>query len=97
MQVRSRPDPRFKPGLYSTDASDWGRHRCFERARVSLRTVSSHLDPVPELPEDEIAWFDDGGVEPLPRPVWWRWVAVVLVVALVVATPFAYALYRVFH
>jgi hypothetical protein len=47
------------------------------------------------LPEDEIAWFDDGGVEPLPRPVWWRWVAVVVVIALVLATPFAYALYRV--
>jgi hypothetical protein len=47
------------------------------------------------LPEDEIAWFDDGGVEPLPRPDWWRWVAVVVVIALVLATPFAYALYRV--
>ena len=97
MQMSSRPDPRFKPGLYSTDASDWGRHRCSERARVSLRTVRSHLDPVPELPEDEIAWFDDGGGEPLPRPVWWRWVAVLVVIALVLATPFAYALYRVIH
>jgi hypothetical protein len=59
--------------------------------------VSRHLNPVPELPEDEIAWFDDRGGEPLPRPVWWRWVAVVVVIALVLATPFAYALYRVFH
>jgi hypothetical protein len=49
------------------------------------------------LPEEEIAWFDDRDEEPLPRPVWWRWVAMVLVIALVVATPFAYALYRVFH
>jgi hypothetical protein len=30
----------------------------------------------------------------LRRPPWWRWVAVVLIVSLVVATPFAYALYR---
>jgi hypothetical protein len=49
------------------------------------------------LPEEEIAWFDDRDEEPLPGPVWWRWVAMVLVIALVVATPFAYALYRVFH
>ena len=30
-------------------------------------------------------------------PVWWRWVAVVVVVALVVATPFAFALSRLLH
>jgi hypothetical protein len=56
--------------------------------------VSRHLDPVPELPDDDFLRFDDGDEEPLPRPVWWRWVAVVVVIALVVATPFAYALYR---
>ena len=48
-----------------------------------------------ELAEDDIGWFDDGSQEPLRRPVWWRWVAVVVVIALVVATPAAYALYRV--
>ena len=48
-----------------------------------------------ELPEDDIGWFDDGCHEPLRRPVWWRWVAIVVVIALVVATPAAYALYRV--
>jgi hypothetical protein len=37
-------------------------------------------------PDDDDAW--------LRRPPWWRWVAIVLIVALVVATPFAYALYR---
>jgi hypothetical protein len=58
--------------------------------------VSRHLDPVPELPDDEIDWFD-GDEPPLPRPVWWRWVAVVLVIALVVATPFVYVLSRVLH
>jgi hypothetical protein len=60
-----------------------------------LRTVSRHLDPVPELPEEGIEWFDNGDEGLLARPVWWRWVAVVVVIALVVATPFADALYRV--
>jgi hypothetical protein len=31
---------------------------------------------------------------PPRRPTWWRWVAVVVVIAMVVATPFVYALYR---
>jgi hypothetical protein len=39
------------------------------------------------------AWPDDDDAR-LRRPPWWRWVAIVLIVALVVATPFAYALYR---
>ena len=59
--------------------------------------VNRHPEPGSELPEDEPSWFDDGDEEPLPRPVWWRWVAVVVVISMVVATPFAYALYRVFH
>ena len=58
--------------------------------------MDRHPEPGSDLPEDEISWFDDVD-EPLPRPVWWRWVAVVVVIALVVATPFAYALYRVLH
>ncbi len=54
------------------------------------------MDPVPDVPEDEASWLDDEEEwEPLERPVWWRWVAVGLVLALVVATPFAYALYRI--
>jgi hypothetical protein len=56
--------------------------------------MSHHLDPVPDVPENEIDWFDDVQ-EPSPRrPAWWRWVVVVVVVAMVVATPFIYALYR---
>jgi hypothetical protein len=56
--------------------------------------VSHHLDPVPDVPENEIDWFDDGEDPPSQRSAWWRWVAVVVVVAMVVATPFIYALYR---
>ena len=55
--------------------------------------MSHHLDPVPDVPEDEIDWFDEDE-EPSRRPPWWRWVAVVVVIAMVVATPFVYALYR---
>jgi hypothetical protein len=58
--------------------------------------------PFPAGPEDlaEGGWSDgddgdDGDdVYALRRPPWWRWVAIVLIVSLVVATPFAYALYR---
>jgi len=57
--------------------------------------VDRHREPGSELPDDEFDRFDDGDEEPLRRPVWWRWVAMVVVIALVVATPFAYALYRV--
>ena len=57
--------------------------------------MNRHPEPGSDLPEDEISWFDDGADEPLRRPVWWRWVAVVVVIAMVVATPVAYALYRV--
>jgi hypothetical protein len=53
--------------------------------------VSRHLDPVPWSPEDVDPFSEDD--EPLRRPRWWRWVALVVAIALVVATPFAYALY----
>ena len=59
--------------------------------------MERHPGSASDPPEDEIDWFDDADPEPLPRPVWWRWVAVVVVIALVVATPFAYALYRLLH
>jgi hypothetical protein len=50
------------------------------------------LEPVPDQPVEDVPAFDD---DPLPvRRVWWRWVAMVVVIALVVATPFAYALNR---
>ena len=59
--------------------------------------MDRHPEPGSELPEDKIARFADGDEEPLRRPVWWRWVAVVVVITLVVATPFAYAVYRILH
>lgn len=67
--------------------------------------VTHHLEPVPEPREgtfededDEEAWdgFEDD-LDPLRRPSWWRWVAIVVVVAMVVATPVAYALYVLFR
>ena len=67
--------------------------------------MSRHLEPVPDPSEDAPASLgdDDGsdgfddGLEPLRRPAWWRWVAVVVVIAMVVATPMAYALYLLFR
>jgi len=54
--------------------------------------VDRHLEPVPERPTEDFLGFDD---EPLPvRRAWWRLVALIVVIALVVATPFAYALYK---
>lgn len=54
----------------------------------------SHLEPVPDLPgapDDEE--LDEGSYD-LRRPRWWRWVAIVVVAGLVIATPFAYVLSR---
>ena len=59
-----------------------------------------HLEPVPsELPDDgfdpfEPVELEPTDFEPLVRPAWWRWVAIALIVALAVAGPFAFALYR---
>lgn len=54
--------------------------------------VDRDLEPVPELPAEDVPPFDE---EPPPvRPSWWRLVALIVVVALVVATPFAFALYK---
>jgi hypothetical protein len=59
--------------------------------------VERHLEPVSDPTGDQegpIAGepYDD---EPIPpRAAWWRWVAILVAVALVVATPFAYALSR---
>lgn len=60
--------------------------------------VSRHLEPVPDPPEGDAGWDEnEGDLEPLRRPSWWRWVAIVVVVAMVVATPVAYALYVLFR
>ena len=59
--------------------------------------MSDHLRPVPDDDDlarrfsddrEDLPW-DDGA--PLERPPWWRWVAIAVVIALVVATPVAYA------
>ena len=49
-----------------------------------------HLEPVDDLTPE---WDE----RPIRRPPWWRWVAVLVIVAMVVATPFVYALYRLLH
>ncbi|MEX2421539.1 MAG: hypothetical protein WD670_06930 [Actinomycetota bacterium] len=63
--------------------------------------MSPHLEPVPDQPEGELDPFgedqDGDAYELIERPPWWRLVAILVVVAMVVATPFAYALYTVFH
>ncbi len=62
-----------------------------------MDVVSDHLRPVPDDDDlarrysderEDLPW-DDGA--PLERPTWWRWVAIAVVIALVVATPVAYA------
>src|SRR6266542_935663 len=82
-----RFERRFESRLYSTDASRGGRHPPTSRRRI-VPCVDRHQEPGSEVPDDEFVWFDDGDEEPLARPVWWRWVAVVVVIALVVATTF---------
>ena len=56
--------------------------------------MDRYLDsPAPEPTPEELAAFDDQTPMASPPP-WWRWMAVIVVAALVVATPFAYVLYR---
>ena len=57
--------------------------------------MDRHLEPAPDRMDDDPSAFDDR--MPVGRSAWWRWVAVIVVLALVVATPFAFALYRVFN
>jgi hypothetical protein len=66
--------------------------------------VPRHLESAPDPSEEETfgpAEHEDDGsddvLEPLRRPPWWRWVAIVVIVSMVVATPFAYGLYLVFR
>ena len=56
--------------------------------------MDRYLEHASEPTTEELAAYDDQ--TPTARPPWWRWIALIMVVALVVATPFAYALYRVF-
>ena len=84
-------------GLYSTDPGgpvgrgDGGRRR---PGRGYREVVSHHLEPIPGPGDEELRAFDGDDDEPISRSVWWRWVAIIVVVAMVVATPFAYALSR---
>jgi hypothetical protein len=43
----------------------------------------------PEDLEDELEALE---FEPIARPRWWRWVALIVILALVVATPIAYGI-----
>ena len=54
--------------------------------------MSRHLEPIPGAGDDDVEAFgvDDG--EPLRRSAWWRWVAIIVALAMVIATPFAYVL-----
>ncbi len=59
--------------------------------------MERHLEPTPDpSPDDEAPFLGDASWdEPMPpRAPWWRWVAILVAAALVVATPFAYALSR---
>jgi hypothetical protein len=55
--------------------------------------VDRHLEPAPDPTPEELAAFDDQ--TPMASPPWWRWMAMIVVAALIVATPFAYVLFRV--
>jgi hypothetical protein len=56
--------------------------------------VSHHLEPIPGPGDEDLRASDGDDEEPIRRSAWWRWVAIIVVLAMVVATPFAYALPR---
>jgi hypothetical protein len=56
--------------------------------------VSHHLEAIPGLGEDDVEAFGLDEDEPIRRSAWWRWVAIIVALAMVVATPFAYVLSR---
>lgn len=63
--------------------------------------MPNHLEPVrsdppgPYDPDNEDP-FDLGSdeIEPPVRPAWWRWVAILVILAMVLAGPFAFALHK---
>ena len=57
--------------------------------------MSHHLEAIPGLGEDDVEAFGLDEDEPIRRSAWWRWVAIIVALAMVVATPFAYVLSRV--
>jgi hypothetical protein len=56
--------------------------------------VSRHLEPIPGAGDDDVEAFGVDDEEPLRRSAWWRWVAIIVALAMVIATPFAYVLSR---
>ena len=56
--------------------------------------MSHHLEAIPGPGEDDVEAFGLDEDEPIRRAAWWRWVAIVVAFAMVVATPFAYVLSR---
>lgn len=62
--------------------------------------MTHHLEPVPLGDDEALAErsedpFGPESFEPIPRPRWWRWVAAVVIAALVLATPVVYAIDRI--
>jgi len=57
-----------------------------------VEAVGHHLEPIPGLGDEDIEAFDVDDDEPLGRSAWWRWVAIIVALAMVIATPFAYVL-----
>jgi hypothetical protein len=50
---------------------------------------------VPPWEADDVSDREDAGSDgPLARPTWWRWVAIALIAALVLAGPVAYVVDR---
>jgi hypothetical protein len=59
-----------------------------------VEAVSHHLEPIPGPEDEDLLAFDGDDDEPIRRSAWWRGVAIIVVLAMVVATPFAYALWK---
>ena len=57
--------------------------------------MSHHLEAIPGPGEDDVEAFGLDEIEPIRRSAWWRWVAIIVALAMLVATPFAYVLSRV--
>jgi len=56
--------------------------------------VSHHLEPIPGPGDEDLLALDGEDDEPIRPSAWWRWVAIIVVLAMLVASPFAYALSR---
>ena len=60
--------------------------------------MPNHLEPVrsgppePFDPDDEdlLESLEGDEIEPMVRTTWWRWVALLVIVAMIAAGPFAY-------